>query len=178
MQIAGNAVGFITVLTAGFRPALLGSDVLHLILARIVVPRRASVTANAGPASLAWLLVIIPAVIDAQNSRKDPSAAHLLAVGQAVAQGPLLGLSQPLMLRQVTSRWAGWTGAIIVSWLVVDAAVYLLPHMFGGLNVCAGSGSSAGVYLTLIATTPLTGWMLLWVLAPSLPVSHRQPEAA
>ena len=39
-------------------------------------------------------------------------------------------------------------------------------------------GSIAEVYLTLIATTPLTGRALLWVLAPSALAPHRQPEPA
>jgi hypothetical protein len=38
--------------------------------------------------------------------------------------------------------------------------------VFGGLSVVTGDGSIAEVYLTLIATTPLTGRALLWVLTP------------
>jgi hypothetical protein len=41
-----------------------------------------------GPALLAWLLVIMPAVIDAQNSREDASVAHPLAASQALALAP------------------------------------------------------------------------------------------
>ena len=75
-------------------------------------------------------------------------------------------MSQSLVLRTVTSRWAWWIGANLASWLVVNAAVYLLSQVFGGLNVRTGDGSIAEVYLTLIATTPLTGRALLWVLGP------------
>jgi hypothetical protein len=82
------------------------------------------------------------------------------------------------VLRKVTSRWAWWIGANIVSWLIVNAAVYLLSQVFGGLNVLTGDGSIAEVYLTLIATTPLTGRMLLWVLAPSALVVPGQAEPA
>ena len=57
--------------------------------------------------------------------------------------------------------------ANLASWLIVNAVVYLLSQVFGGLNVLTGDGSIAEVYLTLIATTPLTGRALLWVLAPS-----------
>ena len=87
-------------------------------------------------------------------------------------------MSQSLVLRKVTSRWAWWIGANLVSWLVVNAAVYLLSQVFGGLNVLTGDGSIAEVYLTLIATTPLTGRALLWVLAPLALALHRQPERA
>jgi hypothetical protein len=38
-----------------------------------------------GPALLAWLLMIMPAVIDAQNSREDASVACPLAASQALA---------------------------------------------------------------------------------------------
>ena len=139
------------------------------------IPRRAWVTANIGPALLAWLLVIMPAVIEAQNSGKDASTAYLLAASQALALGPLLGLSQSLVLRKVTSRWAWWIGANLASWLLVNAVVYLLSQVFGGLNVLTGDGSIAEVYLTLIATTPLTGRALLWVLAPSAQAPPGQP---
>ena len=109
----------------------------------------------------------MPAVIEAQNSHNDASTAYLLAASQALALGPLLGLSQSLVLRKVTSRWAWWIGANLASWLIVNAVVYLLSQVFGGLDVLTGDGSIAEVYLTLIATTPLTGRALLWVLAPS-----------
>lgn len=157
---------------------VLGTLQWLVVRERVPVPRRAWVTANVGPALLAWLLVIMPAVIDAQNSHKDASVAYLLAASQALALGPLLGLSQSLVLRKVTSRWAWWIGANLASWLVVNAAVYLLSQVFGGLNVLTGDGSIAEVYLTLIATTPLTGRALLWVLAPSALASHKQPEPA
>lgn len=193
LWILYNAIAFVTVLTVGFPLALLGSNVLHLSLAshhvvvalliatvgavlfgvvlgalqwlvvreRVPVPRRAWVTANIGPALLAWLLVIMPAVIEAQNSHKDASTAYL-----------------SLVLRKVTSRWAWWIGANLASWLIVNAVVYLLSQVFGGLDVLTGDGSIAEVYLTLIATTPLTGRALLWVLAPSALTLPRQPELA
>ena len=44
---------------------------------------------------------------------------------------------------------------------------YLLSRWFDGLDLTRNDGSVAEVYLMLIATTPLTGRMLLWVLAPS-----------
>jgi hypothetical protein len=177
LWILYNAIAFVTVLTAGFLLALLGSDVLHLSLAsghvvvalliatvgavlfggvlgalqwlvvreRVPVPRRVWITANIGPELLAWLLVIMPAVIEAQNSHKDASVAYLLAASQALAVGPLLGLSQSLVLCKVTSRWAWWIGANLASWLIVNAVVYLLSPVFGGLDVLTGDGSLAEV---------------------------------
>ena len=41
-----------------------------------------------GPALLAWLLMIMPAVIDAQNSREYASVAYPQAASQAMALAP------------------------------------------------------------------------------------------
>jgi hypothetical protein len=157
---------------------VLGALQWLVVRERVPVPRRRWIVANIGPALLAWLLVILPAVISAQNSHAEASTAYLLAASQALALGPLLGLSQSLVLREVTSRWAWWIGANLLSWLVVNAAILLLSQVFGGLNVLTGNGSIAEVYLSLIATTPLTGRMLLWVLAPSALASSEQPQPA
>lgn len=90
---------------------VLGALQWLVVRERVPVPRRRWIVANIGPALLAWLLVILPAVINAQNSQEDVSTAYLLAASQALALGPLLGLSQSLVLREVTSRWAWWIGA-------------------------------------------------------------------
>ena len=65
-----------------------------------------------------------------------------------------------------------------MSWLLVNAVILLLSRLVGGLSVITGSGSIAGVSLSLIATTPLTGRMLLWVLAPSALAVSEQPHPA
>ena len=49
---------------------------------------------------------------------------------------------------------------------------YLLSQWFNPLDFTRNNGSVAQVYLMLIATTPLTGRMLLWVLAPSAVISQ------
>ncbi|WP_406059632.1 hypothetical protein OG462_20815 [Streptomyces sp. NBC_01077] len=134
---------------------------------RVPIPRKAWISSNVGPALLAWLLVITPAIATAEESANEVSTAYLLAASQSLALGPLLGLSQSLVLRKVTNRWAWWIGANLASWLIVDAVVYLLSRLSGDLDVFTGNGSTVEVYLTLIATTPLTGRALLWVLAPS-----------
>ena len=177
---SGHVVVALLIATVGavLFGGVLGALQWLIVRERVPIPRRAWITANIGPALLAWLLVIMPAVIEAQNSHKDASTAYLLAASQALALGPLLGLSQSLVLRKVTRRWAWWIGANLVCWLLVNAAVYLVSQVFGGLNVLTGDGSIAEVYLPLIATTPLTGPALLWILAPSALAPHRQPEPA
>ena len=51
---------------------------------------------------------------------------------------------------------------------------YVLSLWFDGLDLTRNDGSIVQVYLMLIATTPLTGRMLLWVLvlAPSAALSQ------
>ncbi|MFB7462981.1 hypothetical protein ACFCZ1_05645 [Streptomyces sp. NPDC056224] len=93
-------------------------------------------------------------MISAQDSHETVSTAYLLAASQSLALGPLLGLSQSLVLRKVTRRWAWWIGANLASWLTVDAVIHLLSRWADDLNVLTGDGSLIEVYLTLIATTP------------------------
>jgi hypothetical protein len=126
----------------------------------------------------AGLVARHPARGDHQESGDDVSTAYLLAASQSLALGPLLGLSQAMVLRKVTSHWARWIGANLASWLIVDAVIYLLSRLSEDLDVLTGKESVIEVYLTLIATTPLTGRALLWVLAPSalaVPTSPPSP---
>ena len=138
-----------------------------VIRQRVPVDRKRWIVASVGPALVGWLFVILPAVISAQDSGTDVSGAYLLAASQTLALGPLLGLSQAAVLRDHTSRWAWWIAANIISWLIVNAVFLLLSRWFADLDFTRSDGSIAQVYLMLIATTPLTGRMLLWVLAPS-----------
>jgi hypothetical protein len=154
---------------------VLGALQWLVIRQRVPVPRKRWIVANVGPALLGWLFVILPAVISAQNSGTSVSGAYLLAASQTLALGPLLGLSQASVLRGYTRRWAWWIAANIVSWVLVDAVFYLLSQWFDALDFTRHDGSIAQVYLMLIASTPLTGRMLLWVLAPSAVLS---PEEA
>jgi hypothetical protein len=151
---------------------VLGALQWLVIRQRVPVDRKRWIMANVGPALVGWLFVIIPAVVSAQDSGSNVSGAYLLAASQTLALGPLLGLSQAVVLRDHTRRWAWWIVANIVSWLIVDAVFYLLSQWFEGLDLTRHDGSVAQVYLMLIATTPLTGRMLLWVLAPSAALSQ------
>jgi hypothetical protein len=151
---------------------VLGALQWLVIRQRVPVPRKRWIVASVGPALLGWLFVIMPAVISAQDSGASVSGAYLLAASQTLALGPLLGLSQAAVLRSYTRRWAWWIAANIVSWLIVDAVFYLLSQWFDALDFTRNDGSVAQVYLMLIATTPLTGRMLLWVLAPSAALSQ------
>ena len=156
---------------------VLGALQWLVIRQRVPVPRKRWIVANIGPALVGWLFVIIPAVSSVQNSGTSVSGAYLLAASHTLALGPLLGLSQSSVLRPYTRRWAWWIFANIASWVLVDAVFYLLSSWFENLDFTRQDGSIAQVYLMLIATTPLTGRMLLWVLAPSAAISQ-EPQAA
>jgi hypothetical protein len=171
-----SAVVALLVATAG---ALLFGGVLGalqwlVIRQRVAVPRKRWIVANVGPALLGWLFVIMPAVIGAQDSGASVSGAYMLAASQTLALGPLLGLSQASVLRKYTRRWAWWIAANIISWVIVDAVFYLLAQWFDALDFSRHDGSVAQVYLMLILSTPLTGRMLLWVLAPSAVLSQEE----
>ncbi|MFI6219959.1 hypothetical protein ACIBEH_05325 [Nocardia salmonicida] len=154
---------------------VLGALQWQIVRQRVPVPQRKWVVANIGPALLGWLLVIVPAVTTAHDSGASVTGAYLLAASQTLALGPLLGLSQALVLRAYTRRWAGWIVANIASWAIVDAVFYLLSSWLHSFDLTRHDGSVAEVYLMLIATTPLTGRMLLWVLAPSATTTAQDP---
>ena len=153
---------------------VLGTLQWLVIRQRVPVPRKPWIVASVGPALVGWLFVILPAVISAQDSNTSVSGAYLLAASQTLALGPLLGLSQASVLRGYISRWAWWIAANLASWLIVDAVFYLLSQWFEALDFTRQDGSVAQVYLMLIASTPLTGRMLLWVLAPSAVLSQEE----
>ena len=166
-QAVGHIVATLLIAFSGalVYAAVLGSLQWRVLRRRIPIPRRRWISACLGPGLLAWLAIVLPSVTHAATSGGDVQVAYLLAVSQALAFGPLLGLSQALMLRRYTSRWAWWIAANVVSWLVVDAAVYLLSLVFGGLDFLRDDGSAAEVYAMLLLTTPLTGRWVLWVTA-------------
>ena len=157
---------------------VLGELQWQVIRQRVPAPRKRWIVANIGPALVGWLFVIVPAVTSAQESGTSVSGAYLLAASQTLALGPLLGLSQASVLRPHTRRWAGWIFANLASWVLVDALFHLLSSWFHALDFTRHDGSVAQVYVMLIATTPLTGRALLWVLAPSAAISQGPPQVA
>ena len=60
-------------------------------------------------------------------------------------------------------------------WLIVDPVVVVIQQ-FNPFDFSHGNESIAELYLMLVATTPLTGRAILWVLAPSV-VSGQQTVA-
>ena len=65
----------IATLGAALFGGVLGALQWLVVRQRVAVPRKVWITANVGPALLAWLLVIMPAVISAQDTNNDVSTA-------------------------------------------------------------------------------------------------------
>ena len=178
-QAVGHILATLSIALAGalFYAVVLGSLQWRVLRQRITIPRRRWIGTCLGPGLIAWLVIVLPRVTHAATSGGDVQVAYLLAVSQALAFGPLLGLFQAYALRPYTSRWAWWIAANVVSWLAVDAATYLLSLIFGGLNFARGDGSAVEVYVMLLLATPLTGRWVLWVTAqPALKSRVGVPE--
>jgi hypothetical protein len=170
-------VGTALIATAGaaLYGFVLGALQWRVLRERISIPRRAWVRAAVVPALIIWILVVVPAGISADASGDDLRVSYFLAVSQALALGPLIGLSQATALRPYTQRWKWWIAANFVSWLIVQAAVYLISLVVGGFDFAHGDGSPLQAYLMLIAATPLSGRWMLWVTAPDATMPVTEP---
>jgi hypothetical protein len=146
--------------------AVLGALQWRVLRERIPIPRREWVRAAVAPALIVWIVVVVPAGLSAESSGDDLRVAYFLAISQALALGPLIGLSQARALRPYTQRWKWWIAANFVTWLVVQAVVYLISLVLGGFDFAHGEGSPLEAYLVLLAATPLSGRWMLWVTAP------------
>lgn len=166
-QAAGRTAATLVLSLGGalLYAVVLGSLQWRVLRQRVRIPRRRWVSAGIVPGLLAWLLVVLPPVVDTVTSKGNVQAAYLLAVSQALAFGPLLGFAQAFAFRPYTRRWAWWMAANLVSWVVVDVVIYLLSLVLSGLDFLRDDGSTAEVYAMLLLTTPLTGRWVLWVTA-------------
>ena len=175
-QASGHIVATLLIAVAGalLYGVVLGNLQWRVLRQRIPLPRRRWIIACVGPGFLAWLLLVVPPVIHTATTTGSLQTAYVFSVSQALALGPLLGLSQANTLRPYTMRWAWWIAANVVSWVVVDAVIYVLALIFGRGNYVHGNGSTLEVYGMLLLTTPFTGRWVLWVTAPS---ALRSPPA-
>ncbi len=169
VDLKGNTVAQLLVATVGalIYGVILGRLQWRVIRERVAIPRRSWVVACVVPALISWVVIVVPAATNASGSDGELRTAYFLAVSQALALGPLLGISQAKWLRPHTRRWAWWIGGNIASYLVVGAVFYVLSLVFSGFDFTDGRGSPLEAYIALLLTTPLSGRILLWVTAPS-----------
>ena len=157
--------------------AVLGALQWRVLRERLPIPRRAWVRAVVTPALVVWIVVVVPAGIAAENSGDDIRVSYFLAISQALALGPLIGFSQAVALRPYTERWKWWIAVNFVSWLIAQALFFLVSLLLGGFDFAHGKGSPLEAYLVLLAATPLSGRLMLWVTAPDATVPVTEPGA-
>ncbi len=146
---------------------VLGSLQWRVLRERVPMPRRAWVGAAVIPAIFVWAITVVPTLIAAEGSDRDVRVAYLLAVGQALALGPVMGFAQARALRPYTRRWKWWIAGSLTSWLIVYLAFFLISLVVGGFDFAHGNGTPLEAFVMLIASAPLAGRWLLWVTAPS-----------
>lgn len=178
VAVSHEAAGALLIATAGavLYGGVLGSLQWRVLRERLAMPRRSWVLACVIPALISWIVVVVPAGVDAETSGEDLRVAYFLAVSQALALGPLIGFAQANALQQYTRRWKWWIPANLFSWLAVDAIFYLVSLVSGTFGFVQGEGSTLEAYVVLIAATPVSARWLLWVTAPSAVVAERPPQ--
>ncbi len=169
VAVEHRALGSLLIATGGavLYGAVLGALQWRVLRERLAIPRRPWVLACVVPAVIAWVAVVVPAGISAETSGQDLRVAYFLAVSQALALGPLIGLTQARALMPHTPRWKWWIPANMVSWLAVETIFYLVSIVFGAFGFAHGGGSPLEAYLVLIVAAPVSGRWMLWVTAPS-----------
>lgn len=100
-QAAAHIVATLLIALAGalLYAGVLGSLQWLVIRQRITIPRRRWVVMNIAVSWAIWLLTVLPSVTHAATSSGNVQAAYLLAVTQALALGPILGIGQAVALR-------------------------------------------------------------------------------
>lgn len=169
VAVDNEAGGTVLIATVGavIYGAVLGALQWRVLRERLAMPRRRWVGSCIASALAIWMIVVIPAGVDAERSGEDLRVAYFLAVSQALALGPLIGFAQARALKPYTRRWKSWIAANLVSWAIVDAVFYLVSLVLGAFDFAHGEGSPLEAYLLLIVAAPLTGRWLLWITAPS-----------
>jgi hypothetical protein len=127
--------------------------------------------ATAVPAFIVWVLVLAPRITDVLAQGGNTLLAFRNGFIQALVLGPLIGLSQALALRPLTSRWA-W-------WLLANVTTYLsgtLLRQFGvWLQHELSQPTRTPGYFPVVAFAIHGAWML-WVTAPQAVSSQRPPQ--
>ena len=157
--------------------AVLGTLQWRVLRERIPMPRRTWIGAALVPAVLVWAASVVPTAVNADRAHQDVRVAYVLAVGQALALGPVIGFSQAWALRRYSRRWRWWTAANLCSWLLVYL-VFWLVSLVDGFDFAHGRGTPLEAYLMLLVSAPISGRWLLWVLAPGALLGVQQPARA
>lgn len=179
-RVAGSfeLIGTLLMATVGaaIYGAVLGRLQWRVVRQRLPMPRRTWVVACVVPAVVVWAVVVVPAGAGARTSGDDVRLAYLLAVSQALALGPLIGLAQARALRPYTRRWKAWIAANFFSWLLVEAVFFVVSLIVPAFDFAHGKGTPLEALVVLIASAPLSGRWFLWVTAPGALVNGEAPD--
>lgn len=134
--------------------------------ARVPVPRRPRITANAGKGLFGWLSMVTPPLMQDHHVGEDLQLASMPAVSQTLALGPLLRLKPAAMPCAYTPGRVWWIATNVMSQWNVDLAGGVAQQL-NSFDSRPGNLATAARSLTPAATTPVTGCALMWLLSPS-----------
>lgn len=146
-----------------------------LVLARRVpkLQRRTWVLATVMPAFVVWVLVLAPGAVAVVGKGGIPLAVFQNGFIQAFVLGPLLGVSQAVALRGLTSRWAWWFAANVTTYLAGA-----LLHSLGVWLLHARILPAHATPYFPVAAIAIHGAWALWVTAPQAILQARSPQSA
>ena len=168
------AIVIIAVAGAGVQGTLWGRWQWRLLVRRVPeLPRRRWVIATTVPAFVVWVLVLAPAIADTLAQGGSTLVAFRNGFVQALVLGPLIGVSQAMALRPLTSRWAWWFLANVTTYL----SGTLLRQLGVWLRHELSLPARVPIYFPVVAFAIHGAWML-WVTAPQTVSSQRPPQPA
>lgn len=172
--------GTLAIATAGavLYGGVLGALQWRVLRRRVAMPRRRWVTASVLPALAVWAVFVVPAGVSAESSDESLRVAYFLAVSQALALGPVIGFIQGRALKPYTRRWKWWIVANLGSYLAVYGLFHALSLVIDAFAFADGRGTALEAFIVLLATTPLSGRVILWVTAEGSAASAeaRRPD--
>lgn len=168
------AVLIIAVAGAGTQGVILGRWQWRVLRHRVPgLKRHRWVIATLVPAFAVWVLVIAPGAVDMLSRGSDTLTAFLNGFVQALVLGPLIGLSQATALRGLSTRWAWWLAANVVTYLsgsVLHAAAGWIQEWLSLPGRLPG-------FFPVVAVAIHGVWML-WVTAPAATQAAHQRGGA
>lgn len=157
------AVLIIAVAGAGTQGVILGRWQWRVLRRRVPELKRLRwVLATLVPAFAVWVLVIAPGAVDMLGRGSTTLAAFLNGFVQALVLGPLIGLSQATALRRLSTRWAWWLAANVVTYL----SGALLHEAAGWIQEWLSLPGKLPAFFPVVAVAIHGAWML-WVTAPA-----------
>ncbi|MCS7003575.1 MAG: hypothetical protein NZ518_12060, partial [Dehalococcoidia bacterium] len=130
--------------------------------------------ATAIGAGIAWALGMAPSALMALSESSTEAAAapeiseamvYVLAAGMGVALGPILGIAQWIVLRQVAWNASIWIPAQSVAWAIGMLVVFFGVSLIGerGVSVVSVTGALAALAVAGAAVGATHGVALLWL---------------